>query len=326
MTCRCVFWGGPITAQTATNVGQWRGPQFQVVIAGSNGYVNTNYFQTAPTGYTVPTNLGNVAINAPLDCNNHDTYMGVRIWNSGPFDVNLCAAACTAQSVNDLLIGINQTCQFFVTYELSKNGVPMGQYCMTYNQTWDTSYANNNGQWDGQGNHYTISSSYMSSNATNAGYCSPDPPSNFYLEVDNSGSYLDLVDPDGEGCYFADPISGNPAGGPVFAIDSQGHLYNSQGIYLAEFTGEGATPDEVFFDTPSLNKYPGMYNYGTCSINWSRANQRQEVSCAVGQDNTFFTCPSSTTGFLVLSYVGSTVSAGCTPVTLVAKPAGQMKI
>jgi len=291
-----------------------------VVIAGSNGYVNNNYFQTAPTGYTVPYSLGNVAINAPLDCNKHDTYMGVRIWNSGPFDVNLCAAACTAQSVNDLLIGINQTCQFFVTYELSKNGVPMGQYCMTYNQTWDTSYANNNGQWDGQGNHYTISSSYMSSNATAPGVCipyPPPPPSSFNLEIGNSDTYLSLVDPDGLGCYFASNVPSRKDA-DVFTIDQNGVLSNNHAVYLAEFSGEGATPDEVFFDDKSIADDHTEFTYGDCSISWSEANQRQEVACVDGQDNTFFTCPSETDGYLVFSYVGSTVSAGCTPVTLVA--------
>lgn len=35
---KCVFWGEPITASTATNTG-YRRDNFQVVIAGSNGYV-----------------------------------------------------------------------------------------------------------------------------------------------------------------------------------------------------------------------------------------------------------------------------------------------
>ena len=33
---KCVLWGLPITADTATNRGQWR-DNFEVVIAGSNG-------------------------------------------------------------------------------------------------------------------------------------------------------------------------------------------------------------------------------------------------------------------------------------------------
>ncbi|KAH0344482.1 hypothetical protein KCU83_g8329, partial [Aureobasidium melanogenum] len=39
---KCVFWGGAVTAANANNFGQWR-DQFQVLIAGSNGYVNTTY-------------------------------------------------------------------------------------------------------------------------------------------------------------------------------------------------------------------------------------------------------------------------------------------
>lgn len=70
---KCVLWGGPVDVSNALNTGQYRG-SFQVVIAGSNGY--TNYAATTPAGYTAPTLLDNKAINAPLDCNKHDTYMG----------------------------------------------------------------------------------------------------------------------------------------------------------------------------------------------------------------------------------------------------------
>ncbi|KAG9852007.1 hypothetical protein KCU98_g3623, partial [Aureobasidium melanogenum] len=39
---KCVFWGGAVTAANANNFGQWR-DEFQVLIAGSNGYVNSTY-------------------------------------------------------------------------------------------------------------------------------------------------------------------------------------------------------------------------------------------------------------------------------------------
>lgn len=39
---KCVYWGGAVTAGNANNFGQWR-DEFQVLIAGSNGYVNTTY-------------------------------------------------------------------------------------------------------------------------------------------------------------------------------------------------------------------------------------------------------------------------------------------
>lgn len=62
---KCVFYGGPIEAGSATNTGQWQN-KFQVVIAGSNGYVNNNYFlNSPPPGYSIA-NLPGYTLNAPL--------------------------------------------------------------------------------------------------------------------------------------------------------------------------------------------------------------------------------------------------------------------
>lgn len=63
------------------------------------------------------------------------------------------------------------TCQFYNTYILERNGVPQGQYCAMYNETWNATYATNVGQYDSKGNHYTISYSYTASNASSAGVC-----------------------------------------------------------------------------------------------------------------------------------------------------------
>jgi hypothetical protein len=49
---------------------------FQVVIAGSNGYVNNSI--ATPTGYQGPVSLGNAAINAPKDCNKADTCKSIQ--------------------------------------------------------------------------------------------------------------------------------------------------------------------------------------------------------------------------------------------------------
>lgn len=169
---KCVFWGGPVDTANAVNVGQWQ-ETFHVVIAGSNGYQNNSIVPVS--GYGEANYLGNAAINAPLDCNSDNTYMGVKIWTTGPFDASRCAAACTAASVFDIAQGIPslanpQTCQFYNTYLLLKNGTSVGQYCAMYNQTWANSYATNAGQYRGY-NHYTISNSYSYSNATNPGTC-----------------------------------------------------------------------------------------------------------------------------------------------------------
>lgn len=59
---KCVFWGGPVNAGNANNYGQYRN-QFQVLIAGSNGYVNNTI--VPPPGYGTAVDLGTSAINAP---------------------------------------------------------------------------------------------------------------------------------------------------------------------------------------------------------------------------------------------------------------------
>lgn len=165
---KCVYYGGPVAANSATNTGQYQ-DDFQVVIAGSNAYVNNSI--ASPAGYQGAVPLGNAAINAPNDCNGKNTYMGVKIFTSGAFDAGLCAAACTATSVYDRAhppkSGIPQTCQFFNTYVLYNGTQSVGQYCAMYNETWPASYATNVGQWRGA-NHYTIGYSYAFSNTTGA--------------------------------------------------------------------------------------------------------------------------------------------------------------
>lgn len=167
---KCVFWGGPVTQDNAKNAGQWR-TNFQVVIAGSNGYIAKSI---APiNGYTGPTYLGNAAINAPLDCAGGDTFLGSQMFTSGPFDASLCATACQAQSAYNIAHppsnGAPQTCQFFNTYLLLKNGVSTGQVCALYSMAWDASkYGTNTGQYRGS-DRYTIAYSYTFVDSTNPG-------------------------------------------------------------------------------------------------------------------------------------------------------------
>ena len=165
---KCVFWGGPVTSDNANNAGQWR-DQFQVVIAGSNGYVNKTI---APaSGYNSPTYFGNVAVDAPVDCNGESTALGSKIFTGGVFDARLCAAACDAQSATNVRVG-NATCKFFNTYLLERNGVAVGQYCALYSQTWSSTYATYNGAQSGS-DKYTVAYSYGFSNSADAGVCKP---------------------------------------------------------------------------------------------------------------------------------------------------------
>lgn len=178
-TIKCVFWGGPVTKENAKNYG-FTDLGFTVVNAGSNGYVSTK--MPSQPGYTGPNPLGDVAINAPLDCEGtHDSYMGVHIFTDTPFDPALCAAACTATSQFNLEHPPSdgsepRTCNFFNTFILLMNGQVQGQYCSMYTRAWDNSYATNNGQWRGE-DHFTIQYSFTYSNATFSGEKCPAKPS-----------------------------------------------------------------------------------------------------------------------------------------------------
>ncbi|KAI4940733.1 hypothetical protein J4E86_010705 [Alternaria arbusti] len=163
---KCVLWGSPVTAETAVNSGQWRA-DFHVVIAGSNGYDSEHVVSV--DGYSGES-LGNVAINAPNDCNGDDTYMGYKLFNDGqPFEPARCAAACEAETKwNVEHLNSRMLCKFFNTYVLMKNGEPQGQYCSMYTQKWAKSVAVNDGQYHGD-DHYTIASSYSYSNTADPG-------------------------------------------------------------------------------------------------------------------------------------------------------------
>ncbi|RMZ75472.1 hypothetical protein DV738_g5463, partial [Chaetothyriales sp. CBS 135597] len=162
---KCVYWGTAIGPDTATNREQ-RHRDFEVAVAGSNGYVRMSIVN--PDGYT-GTFVDNAAINAPTDCN---SYIQYELWNDGqPFDLGRCAAACAAvtQFNADHLCN-RATCRFFDTYILLKNGVPQGQVCAMYTRSWDSSYADNYGYHSTDGSdEYTIEWSYIFHNTSDPG-------------------------------------------------------------------------------------------------------------------------------------------------------------
>ena len=160
-----------MTTSNTKNYGRpWVG--FSVVVAGSNGYVNQNI--AAPTGYSDANYLGNAAIAAPYDSLGYNTFMGAKVFASGPFNATLCTEACNAQNVYNLANppadgSPVQTCQFVNTYILSLNSkTALGQYCAMYSTAWANKYATNLGQWQGN-DRYTVGFSYSFSNITNPG-------------------------------------------------------------------------------------------------------------------------------------------------------------
>ncbi|KAL1606044.1 hypothetical protein SLS59_003169 [Nothophoma quercina] len=172
---KCSIYGYNVASGAATNDGQWRGPQdangeaFHVVIVGSNGYSKQSKALPSVPDFQPGTSLP-AAINAPLD-NGYDTYSGMRLFNNNPYDPSLCAAACEAQTTYDVnhpaQDGSYKTCNFFTSYVLTKNDVPLGTYCSFYTRTWDSSYAVNTGYWYGS-DKYSVrnAASYVITNPT----------------------------------------------------------------------------------------------------------------------------------------------------------------
>lgn len=99
--------------------------------------------------------------------------MGMRLLtDNAPFDPLRCAAICEATSQYNIdhpqdSNTAPRLCKFYNTYILNKNYISQGQVCSMYTQFWNPDrYAVNDGQYDGQGNRYTISSSVFFHNAT----------------------------------------------------------------------------------------------------------------------------------------------------------------
>jgi hypothetical protein len=152
----CVLWGGPLSQDNALNEGQWR-EKYYVVITASNAYVLSSSLNP----------LSGKAINAPLDCNDNDAYMGMRLLtDNAPFDPERCAAICDATTQYNIQHPETgkapRLCKFYNTYILNKNYISQGQACSMYTQYWDPdTYATNDGQFDGEGNHYTYIRKYL---------------------------------------------------------------------------------------------------------------------------------------------------------------------
>ncbi|KAF7953902.1 uncharacterized protein EAE97_001300 [Botrytis byssoidea] len=144
---KCSLFGGLLDASSATNSGQWQA-DFQVVIAGSNAY--NSVAPPAIPGYGGVQNFGTATVNAPA---NTTTYMGVGAFpQTQPYDPTVCAAACSSKS--------NPSCAFFVSFILYENGQNGVFTCTYFTVPYGSDRANEIGQYDAQGNHYTIGHSF----------------------------------------------------------------------------------------------------------------------------------------------------------------------
>ncbi|GAB7358980.1 hypothetical protein MBLNU230_g5054t1 [Neophaeotheca triangularis] len=171
-TIGCALYGFPISAAAATNAGQFR-TEFEVAIAGSNGYTVTEFDSPAvEDDFEEPTQLA-CALNAPLDpVTGDNTFVGVTTFSNTVFDPALCAAACRTHNAYhtsrpDPIDGTYPPCNYFNSYILSRNDVPESLVCNLYSREWPASEAVSNcGQVRGD-DVYTVESS--------AGYPIVDP-------------------------------------------------------------------------------------------------------------------------------------------------------
>lgn len=152
---KCTLWGSGVDAASTNNYGGWR-DQFQVVIAGSNGYAKTNN-TTPPSqpGWNEPTKCGG-AIDRPSCFLGSDFY-------PGPYDPSVCAAYANAQTVlNKKNAKSNKysPCNMFNAYMVKKNGKPLGTYCSLYTEDVDAGkYGTFKGAWSGK-DFYGLESSW----------------------------------------------------------------------------------------------------------------------------------------------------------------------
>ncbi len=156
---KCAFYGMPLVSGMANNVGQFQG-KFKLVIAGSNAYIKSN----APSveGFEGPVAFGNATINAPAPVIDHGYLMAQTMNTLLPFDPELCAASCRAQTAYNAKHGTfnGQACIFFNAYIIYKNNANGVFKCAYYGQGYDGTYATEVGQYDATGAHFTIGSSY----------------------------------------------------------------------------------------------------------------------------------------------------------------------
>jgi hypothetical protein len=98
----------------------------------------------------------------------------MRLFNDGPYDPALCAAACESQTEFDKTHladanGEYKPCNFFTSYILTKNGAPIGTYCALYTQSWGSNYAVNTGYYSGDDAYKVICAASYSATVQDSG-------------------------------------------------------------------------------------------------------------------------------------------------------------
>ncbi|KAI5362244.1 hypothetical protein Slin15195_G058950 [Septoria linicola] len=158
---KCALWGSDISAETATNVGQYR-EKFHVVITASNGYSRASWAVPDPIkGFQLAQNLSNKAITSAAK----SAFLGAEYF-PGPYDASLCgyyATAQTAANKEDAKVkGLKsyQPCNLFNAYFVYKNKYAQGTYCQLFNADVDGVTASGKADTVYNGDSYSVGASY----------------------------------------------------------------------------------------------------------------------------------------------------------------------
>ncbi|KAM7187394.1 hypothetical protein V8F20_010979, partial [Naviculisporaceae sp. PSN 640] len=123
--------------------------------AALGGVIQWNDEPDQIDGYRGPIYFGDATINAPLDENSMDTYIGYKFFPE-TYIPDLCGASCTSTSNYNKkhpgASGEYQECKFVVAYRYLEDGVEKGLFCTMYTREYDISYATNRGQNRGPNN------------------------------------------------------------------------------------------------------------------------------------------------------------------------------
>ncbi|KAJ9641082.1 hypothetical protein H2199_005750 [Coniosporium tulheliwenetii] len=208
---KCTYWGGPTSPETAVN----------------------------------KTFLDNAAINGPNSCNGKNTYMGYKLFNSGPFSADRCKAACEAQSAYNQRhppqTGKPQICRFFNTYILNRNGISQGQYCSLYSEPWAASYAKNKGQTRADG-VYTIAYSFTFSSEADPGH--PICPSDISYLQSNAAEFCTAY------IGYSEPVVTQM----VTQTPAASSVYETVNVVTATTEFKTETVNEVVASSPPLRR------------------------------------------------------------------------
>ncbi|KAI5209498.1 hypothetical protein E4T39_00734 [Aureobasidium subglaciale] len=135
---KCIFWGGAVTADNANNYGQMR-DGFQVVVAGSNGYIASAYAAKLAAKATATTSSSSAAASATDAAGNIYT-----IYYSSDSTQGSYSNAQASSSYTDCMTACDgdSQCNAF-TYVGGANGVGSGT-CWLKSQLGSPSTAGNN--------------------------------------------------------------------------------------------------------------------------------------------------------------------------------------